>query len=502
MLQTPFGQMLRPQLDQAMRGITQAPSLPASQPANPPLQAAQAASTAPETGVVHGVSTLASLTPHLARPRIVYFFTSASCAPCRAITPTVHALAAGLPSITFLQIDLAHADADLRARFPAVRATPTFRTVSHGDVVDEWSGADPGTLEANVRLLAHMAPTGTASQQHRHAQLDLPTLSRPHDARPILFAKAPPLAKLRAKLGDRAETEPVRSLWEFVCAREDARAKRQPDASVTLPGNCAEVMDHLANEVGQASRETESGERALFPVVDLLRLALLDLRVGALALAPPGDRAGAVQSGAPSLPEALLTAISRLLAADECPYALHLTALQALANVFAAPLTSTVHFLATPAAAEALAGVLVQSLLHEDLTGQPYARVRSAAAALARNAMAVDHARRLRAEEGAGETWRAEMATAVVEALRRAAESKEEPPTSNGVEGAEDAQARERALLLTLGLAAYGSSQEGEVVGVLEAVGARDVVAAMAGIGARDQHSDIELQQEVLKSLQ
>ena len=471
-LQTPFGQMLKPYLDQSLRGVTQAPVPPAAQP-NGALTAqpngASSAASASASGTVHDATTLAELHSLIDPARVpcaVLFFTSASCPPCRVIAPTVTALAAELGArARFVRIDLSRAAPDLRAAYPDVRATPTFVTSVRGEKVEQWSGADAGRLEANARLLVQMAQPSP-----RYAGLDLPTLRRRHDARPTLFAGVPPLEKLKAKLDARADEEPVATLLAFVTARTAAATA----ADVPLPPALPSVVPFLQTVLQSAPQPPD----ALFPLVDLLRLALLDPRVSALVLAPsPPDTATATATtGPPTLPTALLAHLARLLSAATCPYPLHITALQALANLFSAPPSSAQHLVAAPATTEPLASVLAASLLSADAeagVGAPrsYAPVRAAAAALALNALTVAHARRLDGKDDgdAGEAWRAEVGAALVEALRRAREDKAE------------AKGHVKGLVLALGLAVYGSEEDGEVQGVMDAVGAWEVLAELRG---------------------
>ena len=476
--------MLKPYLDQSLRRVTQAPVSPAAQP-NGALTAtpntAPSAPSASSAGTVHDATTLADLWPHLdparAPPCTVLFFTSATCPPCRAVAPTFAALAAELGArARFVRIDLARAAPDLRARYPSVRATPTFLTYSRGETVEQWSGGDARRLETNVRLLVQMA-----RQPLKYAGLKLPTLQRRHDERPTLFTSVPPLEKLRAKLGAWADDEPVATLLSFVTARTKAATA----ADVPLPPSLPSVISFLENALHPAQHPPDT----LFPLTDLLRLGLLDPRFSALVLAPPprDSHTTSPTVATTSLPTALLTLLSNLLSASACPYPLHLTSLQALANLFSAPPSSTQHLLAAPATAEPLAAALAASLLAEDAAGRSLAPVRAAAAALALNALAVAHARRLGGGDAgdAGEAWRAEVGAALVEALRRAGGDRAE------------AKGHVKGLVLALGLAVYGSEEEGEGGGVMEALGAREVLEGLRVKGGGED----EVVGEVLKVL-
>ena len=318
-------------------------------------------------------------------------------------------------------------------------------------------------------------PTAAPAHQprHRHARLNLPVLGRRHDQQPTVYRQVPPLEKLRAKLGTLATEPPVAALLEFVTTRSTASSA----ADVPLPLDLPAIIDHLRSSLQESS--TALSLDALFPRIDLLRLAALDprFRISVLSSKPPLPLALAEHVNALPAPQA----------AGLSSYGLRLTILQALANLAAAPGGAVrVHLLRNASTREALASLVATALLLEDevergaeggKAGRSYAGVRAAAAALGTNILAADHARRL--DGGDGDTqerggdldgaWRAEIAAALVEALRH---------VGSGEKAAEHLVKR-RGLLLMLGMAAYGSDAEGEVPGVLEAVGAREVVAAL-----------------------
>ena len=143
-LNTPFGQMLKPQLDNAMRGITQAPVAPANVPRTtaPPQSILNELSSRPQTsmsisqkkedvpGVVYKPTRLKQLDELLASAKdtcAVIFFTSATCPPCKIVYPAYDELAAEAGSkAVLIKVDLTDAY-EIGARYQ-VRATPTFMT--------------------------------------------------------------------------------------------------------------------------------------------------------------------------------------------------------------------------------------------------------------------------------------------------------------------------------------------------------------------------------------
>ncbi|KAK3107960.1 hypothetical protein LTR53_017967, partial [Teratosphaeriaceae sp. CCFEE 6253] len=121
-LDTPFGQMLRPQLDASMRSVTQAP-VP-SQPRNgantgshrstngAPALDIQPTSTTPTPapyGSVINATSLPILEKHLQNASgtaSAIFFTSSTCAPCKLAYPTYDSLAEQHPHALFVKVDI------------------------------------------------------------------------------------------------------------------------------------------------------------------------------------------------------------------------------------------------------------------------------------------------------------------------------------------------------------------------------------------------------------
>ncbi|KAL8960375.1 MAG: hypothetical protein Q9183_005476, partial [Haloplaca sp. 2 TL-2023] len=173
-LNTPFGQMLKPQLDSAMRGITQAPVAPAAVPqqyqqnrnsnGTPATNSAQAGSsnfdgvngasaTAFPPGQVHIATTSKKLDALLASAKnscAVIFFTSAPCPPCKLLYSPYDELAAELSDkAVLIKVDLSSAY-EIGSKYQ-VRATPTFISFLHGEKENEWVGANESQLRGNIR---------------------------------------------------------------------------------------------------------------------------------------------------------------------------------------------------------------------------------------------------------------------------------------------------------------------------------------------------------------
>jgi thiol-disulfide isomerase/thioredoxin len=152
-LDTPFGQILKPMLDRALRPITTAPNLPST--AAPPTPR----HPAPVPAQVIVADSLLRLEEALESAKsscAVVFFTSATCGPCRAIYPRFSHLASDAGAkAKFIKVDVGVAyEAGRKYR---ISATPIFMTFLKGKKVEEWKGASEGDLIARVNALLLMA---------------------------------------------------------------------------------------------------------------------------------------------------------------------------------------------------------------------------------------------------------------------------------------------------------------------------------------------------------
>jgi thiol-disulfide isomerase/thioredoxin len=272
-LNTPFGQMLKPQIDAAMRPITQAPTLQPVNPQSSSVRTQTAATPAAKsgsaleinTGRVNNITTLKDVDRllGLAKDRCaIIFFTSATCAPCKLVYQPYDDLAAEAGTkCVFIKIDFTRADRSVSTRYPDVRATPTFITYLRGEKQDEWSGADPRQLRSNVDMLIN-----AAFPPHPHLDKSTPMLLR-QSLRSVRFTKVPPLEKLVAKMGESGRDEAVSSIVSFIQAREQSGAIEAPLTG--LP----QFAEFLRNSTSILPPEL------LFTALDLLRVSLIDVRV-------------------------------------------------------------------------------------------------------------------------------------------------------------------------------------------------------------------------------
>ena len=462
-LNTPFGQMLKPQLDQAMRGITQAPVAPAAVPrqttqltatANGHLSVQgsrvdglSAIANGETVGKVHNVTQVRELERLLDSAKAscaVIFFTSATCPPCKIVYPAYDELAAeaGRKAV-LIKVDISQAY-EIGSKYQ-VRATPTFISFLRGQRENEWVGANEGQLRGNVRLLIQMA-----HPPHPHTKLKLPTLQRQH-RHPVTFAKVPPLDKLIAKLGPSANDKAVTSLKDFVAALQALGAA---DAPLPPLPSISSYLENAVKTLPPAS---------LFPLIDLARLALVDPRVtGYFAEEQSQHTISAILS-------------SVISAGESCPYTLRIVTVQLACNLFTSSLFAT-QLLSNPRLSNTLLQLVTSSLLDE-----AHPPIRVAAASLGFNIAAYNHLRRLEEEDDLlPESTQVELMASLLEAIKRE-ESKE------GLKG----------LLLAVGLLAYGGPQEGELIDLCRALGAKGIVGEKAGVD-KELHGLIKEVQSVV----
>ncbi|KAK5738952.1 hypothetical protein LTR17_005678 [Elasticomyces elasticus] len=449
-LDTPFGQMLRPQIDAGMRGVTQAPvpqhnrppvnsvrgafqAATNGGPAAKPNGAVPAAIKSGAYGSVINVTDLSVLDKHLStasNTASTIFFTSSTCAPCKIAYPAYDGLAEQYPNALFVKVDI-NAAREIGSRYQ-IRATPTFMTFSKSAKKDEWSGADPSLLKSNVEtLLWETFPP------HPHTVISVPSLQY-GSLKPMTYAKIPPLDKLTAKLGDAAKDPQIMALKSFIDLRskEGAREATLPD----LPA----ISTTFRTKVLELPIETR------FAAVDLLRCAMLDARVGGFF---------AEEAAGHQLVSTILGHVNDL---EDCPHSLRLVTIHLACNLFTSHLF--IRELFSPSPANGLAEQMVQ-LITSSLLDTDHPSVRVSAASLAFNIASSNYRmRREEAREALSEALQVELAASVIETL-----------------GSESNEEATKTLLLTLGFLVYCAPQGGEILDLCQALDAKAVVSATKG---------------------
>lgn len=442
-LNTPFGQMLKQDLERSIRGIAQAPHANVQSTTYISRRDLPASSLFPNENrslsgsrpvdAVHNVTKLCDLEDLLNAAKnscAVIFFTSASCPPCKTVYPAYDELAIEFNGkATLIKVDISHAY-EIASKYQ-VRVTPTFMTFLQGEKENVWSGANESQIRSNVRMLVQMAHVS-----HPHTTLRLPTLQRPHE-KPIMYSTIPPLDKLIGKLGSLSTNPAVTELRAFVQDRQKASA-----AGARVP--------HLPALSALINASVQNIEPvSLFPVIDLFRLALIDPRVSGFFAEQPSH-------------STIIACLERVISLqDKCPYPLRLVTLHLACNLFSSPL-----FPPQLLGNSALSGLLVP-LITFSLLETSHAPTVAAAASLAYNIAASNHLQRLHEkEEILPESVQVEMMAGLLESMGR------KPASKDALRG----------LLLSVGLLGYSAPQGGELNDLCGALDAKNVVAGVKGM--------------------
>ncbi|KAL5046118.1 hypothetical protein BDW71DRAFT_197853 [Aspergillus fruticulosus] len=425
-LSTPFGQMLKPQIEGALRGVMQAP-----REGLPELQSESAAPSiqpqAQHQGMVRVASSLNELEQQLSsasKSCAVIFFTSATCPPCKMMYPVYDELAAEAGSkAVLIKVDISIAR-DVGMRYN-VHATPAFMTFLRGEKLDQWAGADAGKLRGNVRLLLEMA-----HPMHPHRELRLPSFQRTI-TNYVTYNKTPPLEKLVQKLKPHDQDPTLLSIIDFIKHRTISNLADTP-----LPSDLPTFATYLA----QTYHSTPLDNR--FALVDLVRLLFVDPRIAAYF--------------AEDTSHTLLLTLFSISENEATPYNLRIITLQLACNLF----TTSVYtnHLSSPSnpLRPALLSLLTSGLLNTQ------SNLRVVAASLAYNLSALNHNARFAntGNEPLTEEEQVALTASVAEALAQ------ESSSAEAVHG----------LLFALGLLIYEAPMDGAMMDLCRALGVREAV--------------------------
>lgn len=444
-LETPFGQMMKPQIEMALKGVTQgtgtgpAPGTsvqPTTERTAPPAPQPVAH---PGAGTVRMVSNLSQLQGELSGAShscAVIFFTSSTCPPCKAIYPTYDQLAAEVGERgTLIKVDIGVAR-DVGMKY-SVRSTPTFMTFLKGQKLDQWSGATPAKLVGNVRMLLEMAHPA-----HPHRQLRLPSLQREITTF-VMYKKVPPLEKLLQKLPVAfKDGQGVSQVIEFVKLRQSTTG---PVADIRVPD-----LHTFATTLTSTYSTLPSGSH--FAVVDLVRLLLLDPRAS-------GYFAEEAQHAT------LLTLLEPLSQDDlsSCPYNLRIVALQLACNLFSTPLYPEQLTSSSSPLRETCLRLATNSLLDSQTS------LRVVAASFAYNLASFNHNSRFGGKpDPLSEEDQVQLTASLLEAVSREDESVESL----------------HGLLFALGLLVYEAPMDGSLVDLCRAMGVAETISGKMKVEA------------------
>ncbi|TGO48303.1 hypothetical protein BOTNAR_0482g00070 [Botryotinia narcissicola] len=264
---------------------------------------------------------------------------------------------------------------------------------------------------------------------HAHESLRLPALRAPHTL-PVIFAKVPPLEKLKAKMGPAADVPAVKGVLHFV-----SEGQSKPAAQTHLPD-----LDAFRWFLREAPSKVPT--EVLFTIVDVLRCALVDTRLSGYYAEEKNHKT-------------IAPLFSHINSLKDCPYSLRLVALQAGCNLFTSPLYPQ-HILGCPSLTNPLVQLITTSLLDD-----AHHNVRVAAASLAFNIAFANSSLRIENhKEVLPESEQIELAASLLEAIQ---EEKESPEALKG-------------FLLAFGHLVFGTTKDGELVDLLKSMDAQTTI--------------------------
>ncbi|KAI1104901.1 P-loop containing nucleoside triphosphate hydrolase protein [Jackrogersella minutella] len=425
-LDSPFGRMMQPQLANMVeqRKAQQGGLLGIENNVQPHSNGVASTSKPRGSGVkvVSNLSELNQILDDAKNSSAIVFFTMASCGPCKALYPLYDSLAEEYEKqVTLIKVDTSQAF-DVAQRYN-ITATPTFITFLRDNEEDRWMGADAARLRGTVGLLAQMAV-----RRHPHQSLNLRHFSLA-EPKPVTYDKVPPISKLLAKLGSKADDDSIQGLIRFfeIKTAEGPALAHVPDLSALSEFLCSAVTD-LPKE-------------ALFTVVDLFRCALADARVSGY-FAEQQDHKTVL---------AILDAVNKDV---ECPYALRLVTLHMASNLFSSHLYVD-QILGHPQ----LRGAITQ-LISSSFLDDKHSATRVAATSLLFNVATANSKKRLESGDVLPEEDQVELAASLLEAISQEESSKD---ALNG-------------MFMALGFLAYCLPLEGELIDLLRSMDARGTV--------------------------
>ncbi|KAI5303081.1 hypothetical protein KEM56_000055 [Ascosphaera pollenicola] len=449
-LRTPFGQMMRPYIENMMRPVTQGGEslqVPQVQTQTQPRTIESAGISTEPLGKVLNVSDashLESLLQSASSKCAIIFFTSATCPPCKICYPIFDKLAerAGDKAF-FIKVDISQAYG-IAMKYN-VRATPTFITFTRGEKENEWSGANPHQLTSNVKLLLEMTYPA-----HSHTRLRVPSLHGKVGSY-VLFQKVPPLEKLLQKISEMKDDPAIQDAVNYLRGRE------MGPASNALP-NLQLLRDFVANRLDAVPFNSR------FAVTDIIRCIFADSKVSGF-FAEEADH------------KTVTTLLSQADSVPDCPYALRLVLTQLACNQFSSPVYPTKIF-SSSALRESCIRLATSSMLDSHST------LRTAAVSLIYNLASYNHNARLDEKpDPLSEIEQVELAASLIESIGNESESVE---TLHG-------------LLLSLGMIVYCAPVDSEVLDLCRAMEASNVVLEKAKTTALAREPLItEIGQELL----
>ncbi|KAG0346928.1 hypothetical protein BG004_000512 [Podila humilis] len=357
-LNTPFGQMMRPMIENMFGPSRVAQSVPqptlqhSSLTTPTAIQQSQqllSSVSSAASGTVPFMTDLGQLQQSIrSNTAVVVYFTSASCPPCRVIMPIFDEMVLSKgKEIVGIKVDIGIAQSIGRAY--EIRSTPTFMFFLKGEKFSQFSGANQAELRSSMDVLIY-----SAHSSHPHARLSLPHYKALSET-PILFPSMdsidPIFAKLQTFLSQAGEKNSMLSETENkqltkiqAWLHKRNTAKKALSVEPTMGELGATWKPLLGKILNILPYENQ------FPVLDILRMLILHSRIsevyakdGNLTLVHLFENV-ASKDNEGSKPTALMT-------------------LRLACNAFATPLLGT--YILSSAAREATKQLLVTALLSQ-----------------------------------------------------------------------------------------------------------------------------------------
>lgn len=443
-LSTPFGQMLRPQIDAMFQGPSAAPPAAGndilSQVAarayagNTPVEASSQPASSDAVRHITSQRELKELT-HI-YPCVAVLFTSDTCPPCKIVKPLFRDLAyshyfdetkpGNHKRIAFIQIDQSPSSSLIFQQY-RVSAVPTVKCFTLGEETHQTQGADSSALRSAVdRLLLEVYPP------HPQAHLSPRSLSR-IPTRPHVFSSHLNYRTALQKLDSLAAQHPAKTFADKADFQDARRilandlvpwleTVKQGPPKQSAPRNLSNGLDKALQTL-QCHLPIE----ALFPVMDMLRVA-----VSNEDFLQHDFSSSSLQQESPKGIQLLLSAVARLINDghwDPSRKAIYVTTARLLTNATSSSWFA--DFIESHDTERSLLLELMTALLLCPDTG-----VRSSAAACAFNVSLHQHNTRSdwtnkdpqappMLGSRLGESWETELASALLQAISNESESDE-----------------------------------------------------------------------------
>ncbi|CAO3672621.1 unnamed protein product [Umbelopsis vinacea] len=411
-LNTPFGQSMRPMIENMFGPSAHVAPLPSLQPESVPQVpsatsmsllnnvSSAALSASPATiNPVQNIPNLSALEQLITSQRgVLSFFTSATCPPCRVIEPD---FMRKLETVNQNRIKVVGAKIDTHVAFDAaqkygVRATPTFIAFIDGKKFAEFSGANFAELNSTVDFMIF-----TMYPPHCHRKLNLRAVFD-ITSDPILFTNPGNLENIINKLQSFLEEHKI------ALTDTEETALQVAKTSIENRQQNPSTLDMKEWEKLVATITSQLPIDQQFPLLDLFRSLLIVRDIGNFythdckTIVNLIDNATSQQVAKPTL----------------------LMTLRLICNAFSNPVLARTHFSSSlPDSHRTIAtNLLVKSLLSDD------AMIRQTASSLAFNFSCVSAKDRLE-RETAGEAprddedWEVEVVSAVTGALENESEA-------------------------------------------------------------------------------